>query len=173
MEQDFKYFHWRVWILAKSSFNSISTPSQPQLNSTSTQTTELGTTQLKLVLDYLWLFRTISECLRLSWAISAYLGLTADYLKLSLTILGYLGLSQTILDYLELSWAISDYMGLSGTIWDYLAQPGTISDYLGLSRTISKYLGLSRINSDYIWLTIWDYLGLYQTISDFLTLLCK
>ena len=109
---------------------------QSQLNSTSTQTTELGTTQLKLVLDYLWLFRTISECLRLSWAISAYLGLTADYLKLSLTILGYLGLSQTILDYLVLFWTISDYFGLSLIIPNYLRMSRTILGYLGLSQTI-------------------------------------
>ena len=47
--EDFKNLNWRVQVLAKLSLNSISTPAQPQLNSISTQTTELGTTQLKLV----------------------------------------------------------------------------------------------------------------------------
>ena len=54
MEQDFKFFNKTVQILAKLSLKSISTPAQPQLNSISSQpqqkTTELGTTQLKLVI---------------------------------------------------------------------------------------------------------------------------
>ena len=41
MEQDFKYFNWRVQILAKLTLNSFSTPAQPQLN--------LILTQLKLL----------------------------------------------------------------------------------------------------------------------------
>ena len=70
--EDFKYFNWRVQILAKLSLNSISTPAHPQLNSistwlnlnstqsqlnsTSTQTTELCTTQLKLALINIFKF---------------------------------------------------------------------------------------------------------------------
>ena len=96
-----------------------------------------------------WLCWSKADYLRLSQAISGYLGLsrtTSRYLGLSRAILGYLWLSLAMSSYLRLSTDITDYLGLSRAISGYIWLSWVISDYLGLSRATSGYLKLSSFN---------------------------
>ena len=61
--EDFKYFNWRVQILAKLSLNSISTPAQPQLNSISTQ--------LNLNSNY-WAWHYSAQLVRYSYSVKSF-----------------------------------------------------------------------------------------------------